>query len=106
MGPTPPNGPRLRFMRATRPGLFLALLVLAVAATAGTASAFTSRLDLYYDLGSPPEPQAPRGQNMLDIYVPDGLAPSERRPVVVFVHGGGWSIGDKSHNPLDKARLF
>jgi len=93
-------------VRATRPRLFFALLALAVAGAAGTASAYTSNLDRYYDLGSPPEPQSPRSQNMLDIYVPDGLEPSARRPVVVFVHGGGWSIGDKSYNPHDKARLF
>ena len=93
-------------MRMIRTGLALAVLGIAVAASAATAFAFTTNLDVYYDIDSPPEPQSPRGQNALDIYVPDGLPRSARRPVIVFVHGGGWAIGDKSNNPLDKARVF
>ena len=87
-------------------GLALAVLAVAIAASAATAPAYTSRIDIYYDLGSPPEPQSPRAENALDLYLPDGIQPSDRRPVIVYVHGGGWSIGDKSNNPLDKARLF
>ena len=87
-------------------GLALAVLALAVALSAAAAPAYTSRMDIYYDLGTPPEPQSPRGENALDLYLPDGIERSNRRPVIVFVHGGAWSIGDKSNNPLDKARLF
>ena len=93
-------------MRTIKTGLALAVLALAGLAGAASASAFGSSLDHYYDLGSPPEPESPRGQNALDLYLPDGIERSDRRPVIVFVHGGGWSIGDKSNNPLDKARLF
>ena len=41
----------------------------------------------------------------LDVYAPKGSAP---RPVVVFIHGGGWQIGDKAHANIgeNKARLF
>mgnify|MGYP003778896003 CR=1 FL=1 len=36
----------------------------------------------------------------LDVFVPDGRGPFG---VVVYVHGGGWSVGDKSKDqePLD-----
>jgi len=31
---------------------------------------------------------------------------SSLKPVVIFIHGGGWSIGDKSNKPNDKIKLF
>jgi acetyl esterase/lipase len=37
----------------------------------------------------------------LDLVKPAGVA---RAPVLLFVHGGGWSIGDKAHAAPDKAR--
>ena len=37
----------------------------------------------------------------LDLVKPAGVA---RAPVLLFVHGGGWSIGDKAHAAGDKAR--
>ena len=37
----------------------------------------------------------------LDLIKPAGVA---RAPVLLFVHGGGWSIGDKAHAAPDKAR--
>lgn len=37
----------------------------------------------------------------LDLVKPAGVA---RVPVLLFVHGGGWSIGDKAHAAPDKAR--
>ncbi len=42
----------------------------------------------------------------LDVY---GFRPTKGctpAPVVVWVHGGGWAIGDKRHAIADKARLF
>ena len=37
----------------------------------------------------------------LDLVKPAGIA---NAPVLLFVHGGGWSIGDKAHAAPDKAR--
>src|ERR1700684_1089817 len=34
-------------------------------------------------------------QHRLDVYVPEEV-PRERRPTVVFWHGGRWSSGDKA----------
>lgn len=89
-----------------RAALLVSAVAVALLVPAGGAAAqepFTPTLDVNYDLGSPP---AVPGQNALDVYVPAGLPATARRPVVVFVHGGGWAIGDKKNNPLDKARLF
>jgi acetyl esterase/lipase len=35
------------------------------------------------------------GRNLLDLYVPKEGSPSDRRPVLLQVHGGAWLIGDK-----------
>jgi arylformamidase len=34
-------------------------------------------------------------RHVLDIYTPDGVA-DERIPVMFWIHGGGWQVGDKS----------
>jgi arylformamidase len=41
----------------------------------------------------------------LDVYAPAG---AENLPVVLMIHGGGWSIGDKANRDvsIDKARYF
>ena len=31
-----------------------------------------------------------------DLYLPGNMAPGERRPGIVIIHGGGWSSGDKA----------
>lgn len=50
--------------------------------------------DVAYDLdGSRP---AVAGHGRLDVYRPAGTRRRDRRGVVVYVHGGGWAIGDKS----------
>ncbi len=41
----------------------------------------------------------------LDIYTPEP-APGKPVPVVVWVHGGGWAIGDKSNGMQRKPALF
>ena len=90
-----------------RPGLpalaLLALLAagLCAAPRAVAAAPYVLHADLDYDLGSPVSPAA---QNQLDVYVPKRPA-AKRRPVVVYVHGGGWQIGDKGRVG-HKARLF
>lgn len=40
----------------------------------------------------------------LDIYYTDNK--SDNRPVVIWVHGGAWAIGDKANNIDDKVKLF
>ena len=47
-------------------------------------------------------------ENSLDLYLPpepDGGSKS-LRPVVVYIHGGGLMVGDKSNRMPDKVRLF
>lgn len=62
---------------------------------AGTGA--TAHRDLAY--GSDP-------LQRLDVYTPDGTASCGPRPVVVWVHGGGYRTGDKVHKIPDKVRLF
>jgi len=78
----------------------LALAALAVPATAGAAVAHS---DISYDLGSP---AADPNLNALDVYTPDTAAPGDSRPVIIYVHGGGWRIGDKSNQIARKVDLF
>ena len=41
--------------------------------------------------------KAPGDKNMLDAYIPKNLLPNAR--VIVYIHGGGWTRGDKSEFP-------
>ena len=80
------TGIRMRVLLTT------AVLVAAVAALAGPARAaepFTVKSDIAY---APQNEQ--RGSNLLDVYVPNRAAQG-RRPVFVWIHGGGWFQGDK-----------
>ncbi|MFZ4586140.1 MAG: alpha/beta hydrolase fold domain-containing protein, partial [Acidimicrobiia bacterium] len=44
---------------------------------------------------------ASRGKrNQLDIYAPRNGATDERRPVLVWIHGGGWTVGEKRSQGL------
>jgi acetyl esterase/lipase len=43
----------------------------------------------------------PDPKQRLDLVKPAGVA---RAPVLLFIHGGGWSIGDKAHAAPEKAR--
>ena len=69
------------------------------------ATAAVPHLDLSYDLDGSPTP-APPSLNQLDLYTPDGATPDDERPVVVYVHGGGWRKGDKRAQIADKRNLF
>jgi arylformamidase len=79
----------------------LAAALVALAAAAGPAGAATAHPDLSYDLDG-----APDAANRLDLYTPDGARPKDDRPVVVYVHGGAWAVGDKANRIADKVRLF
>ncbi len=50
---------------------------------------------------------ADKNLTSLDVYAPkSSCLPKQNVPVVLWVHGGGYSIGDKSNQTADKARLF
>ncbi len=72
------------------------------AAPAPAPAAYDHHLDLSYDIDSPPPAPA---LNKLDVYSPVG-ARRGSRPVVVYVHGGGWQQGDKRNQIRRKAALF
>lgn len=78
------------------------LVTLAMAAPAGAAKSYK---DIVYDLDGTPVPNPPR-LNQLDLYAPDDVSAGASRPVVVYVHGGGWANGDKSNKLTDKINLF
>lgn len=40
---------------------------------------------------------APDGQNTFDAYIPKNIQPGAK--VIIYIHGGGWSRGDKSEFP-------
>jgi hypothetical protein len=48
----------------------------------------------------------PASLRQLDLYRPGAAAPGDRRPIVVYVHGGGWHKGDKANAIADKVALF
>jgi acetyl esterase/lipase len=52
----------------------------------------TTYKDLFYVPGSHNPKQA------LDLYIPKDHPPGKKLPLVIWVHGGGWSGGDKSEN--------
>jgi len=81
--------------------LLAAVLLLAPAA----APAAVPHFGLDYDLDGSPPP-VPPSLNRLDVYMPDGGVPGDSRPVVVYVHGGGWRTGDKTNKIAAKAKLF
>lgn len=46
--------------------------------------------------------------NSLDVYMPpaDADGTCSQRPLVLWIHGGGWTEGDKAEGIADKVRLF
>jgi arylformamidase len=92
----PPHSHR---RRARLAGLLATVGSLACAASSPAA---VPHLDLTYDIDSPAEGSS----NLLDLYTPDGIRPGDHKPVVVYVHGGGWRRGDKANKITDKVNLF
>lgn len=80
----------------------LAIAMVAVVALAGAPAeakrTYRVQRDLSYRPGG--------AQHELDLYRPRGLPPGARRPVVVWIHGGGWRKGDKRVGVRRKAELF
>jgi acetyl esterase/lipase len=83
-------------------GLAAAIVSSAIAPGALAATAYPS---LGYDLDSSPTPTPP-SLNQLDLYTPDAATAADLRPVVVYVHGGGWKTGDKHNQITNKVNLF
>lgn len=71
------------------------------------------------DLKSPEEPPLTKHLNIryaeiegvdpnllsLDLYVPENVDASGRRPVMIMIHGGGWRRGDKANPPIVGAKM-
>ncbi|TEX46650.1 MAG: hypothetical protein B7C54_05465 [Acidimicrobiales bacterium mtb01] len=75
----------------------LSAVLIASACEASNPSA-NDRLDTaMVDVGSPSRTLAygPDDEQVLDVYTPAGWSPSDRRPVIVHVHGGGWHGGSR-----------
>jgi len=79
---------------------FVAFVLLLVAAA--PARAITTEANITYGPGSEANPNL----KQLDVYRPDDAQPGDLRPVVIYVHGGGWMNGDKSNKMAFKPRLF
>lgn len=92
---------RLPARRAAARALAALLAALACVVWTATAAGATAHLDVDYDLDA-----SPTAENRLDLYAPEGASPADRRPVVVYVHGGGWRAGDKRNQIGHKVDLF
>jgi acetyl esterase/lipase len=51
-------------------------------------------------------PGVPANLQSLDLYQPERGAGCPATPIVVWVHGGGWSVGDKRNQLTDKVPFF
>ena len=81
-------------------GVFFAVFALS-AAQAGASGPYRIKSDIAYGPASG-RPATSR----LDVYVPNEKA-AEPRPVVVWIHGGGWFKGDKANSTMPgKAKAF
>jgi acetyl esterase/lipase len=77
--------------------LFVLLAGIACAACPGADGSFEVHRDIAYGTES--------SLLSLDVYSPTP-APGAPAPVVIWVHGGGWSIGDKAYQMRYKPELF
>jgi acetyl esterase/lipase len=92
-------------MNALRGGSLVVLAVVAgtFGATPAGAASVTRGID--YDLDGSPSP-VPASLGQLDLYRPAAAVAGDDRPIVVYVHGGGWHRGDKANAIGDKVDLF
>ena len=76
---------------------FLVALALACITLCATAQPFETFKDIRYgDHRSDVPADDPTQDRILDIRLPGGVAPAKGWPVVMFIHGGGFSGGDKA----------
>lgn len=89
--PAPSDAPSPAVLPALLSGChaLVLCLLLGLPAVALAESAPESGRDIFYGEPGQAEPEL----QTLDIYVPDK---TKLRPVVLYVHGGGWVFGDKS----------
>lgn len=75
---------------------FLAVEALLVLPGWAQAPAWTEHANIQYGELHKGNRDASTNLVSLDVYVPEGLAPDERLPLVIMFHGGGWRRGDKA----------
>ena len=87
--------PRSRLL--SRVALGLTAIALASACEAKNPSTEDRLQPEMAEVGSPDRTLAygPDDEQLLDVYLPDGWAATDRRPVIVHVHGGGWHGGSR-----------
>ena len=66
-------------------------------------NSYTKAQGFKYDLNNKEDYVADKNNNNFDLYVPEGAAKDKDQNVVLFIHGGAWISGLKSHvNPYVK----
>lgn len=70
------------------------------------ASCATTSTETRRDLRYRETPGVAAALQSLDVYRPVRAAGCPPTPVMIWVHGGGWSIGDKANQMADKVRWF
>lgn len=80
-------------------------MLLAVVALAAAGCPSQDGYRVVTDVRYAETPGVDAARQSLDIYLPDPV-PATAMPVVIWIHGGGWRIGDKSYHMSYKAPLF
>ena len=100
-----PRAPAVTRARLLAGAALLAALVVPSPAPAATrpgcSATVKARTVAYVRL-----PGVPVTATSLDLYVPSAACRRGRAPVVMWVHGGGYRVGDKANQIADKRRLF
>ena len=69
------------------------------------AASVVARMQVIEDIAYAKPKSGPHSLNTLDIYSRPTTTGQRRRPVIVFIHGGGWNQGDKSFIGKPKNRV-